>query len=63
MKIDRTEYLKSFIDSIREQKNELEKEIIKKENRIKQLEKKENELKNEYKKIIIEENKKNNKKV
>lgn len=40
MKIDKTEYLKNFIDSIREQKNELEKEIIKKENRIKQLEKK-----------------------
>lgn len=47
------EYLKSFIDSIREEKNEIEKEIIKKENRIKQLEKKENELKEEYKRIKI----------
>lgn len=57
MKIDKKEYLQSFIDSIRDEKNEIEKEIIRKQNRITQLEKKENELKKEYKKIILEENK------
>ena len=49
--IDKIEYLKSFIDSIREEKSEIEKEIIRKQNRIAQLEKKENELKEEYKKL------------
>lgn len=58
MKIDKKEFLRSFIDSIRDEKNEIEKEIIRKQNRIAQLEEKENELKKEYKKIILEENKK-----
>ena len=51
MKIDKKEFLQSFIDSIRDEKNEIEKEIIRKQNRIAQLEKKENELKEEYKKL------------
>lgn len=55
MEIDKKEFLRNFIDSICDEKNEIEKEIIRKQNRIAQLEKKENELKKEYKKIILKE--------